>query len=183
MWFARLFNFEILGAFFAADETDNAMKLRMLTNYAEIVNDPLTFIFGQGYNAHAWSHSLREMIAAEVNASKTELTYIEIVRVYGLLISIPFFLLLCILGYRVSKTSDEYRWLYPAFVIYLLNSSVNPYLFSTNGMLPLALIAAIVSLTGKPHSLRVSTPISKEDELTAVGVSDRVGPDHRFAPP
>ncbi len=156
MWFVGLFDFKITSAFFAANETDNAMKLHMLANYSEMFNDPLTFIFGQGYNAHAWSPLLREMIATEVNASKTELTYIEIVRVYGLLISIPFFLLLCILGYRVSKTSDEYRWLYPAFAIYLLNSSFNPYLFSTNGMLPLALIAAIVSLTGKSHNVRMS---------------------------
>jgi hypothetical protein len=168
VWFVGLFDFKILDAFFATNETNNAMKLRMLTNYAEIFNDPLTFIFGQGYNAHAWSSLLREMIATEVNASKTELTYLEIVRVYGLLISIPFFLLVCILGYRLSKTSDEYRWLYPALVIYLLNSSFNPYLFSTNGMLPLALIAAIASLTGKSRSLRL-TPIAKEHEPIPAG--------------
>jgi len=150
-----LFNFEILNAFFTTKETSNSMKVGMLTKYADMFSDPLTVIFGQGYNAHAWSTSLREIIAIEENASKSELTYIELVRVYGLFISLPFFILFGALVYKLSRVSFEYRWLYPAFLIYLINSFLNPYLFSTNGILPLGLILAIVSLK------RVSNPLVK----------------------
>jgi hypothetical protein len=153
----NLFDIEILRSFFSANESNNAMKIDLLDNYAEIFDSPLTFMFGQGYNAHTWSVTLRKMVALEVHASKTELTYIELVRVYGIFIAIPFYFLLAALIYRLARTSDEYKWLYPAFLIYLLDSSLNPYLFSTNGMLPLGLIVAIVSLKG----------LSTRPELTA----------------
>lgn len=153
-----LFSIEILSAFFSVDETSNAMKLHMISTYSEIFDDPVVFIFGQGYNAHAWSPLLRGIIATEIDASKTELTYIEAIRVYGLLVSMPFLFLLVVLAYRVSKTSDEYRWLFPAYLIYLVNSSINPYLFSSNGMLPLGLIAAIALSKGKWSALERMTP-------------------------
>ena len=145
----QFLNVETLNALFSVREASNAAKVSMLTNYSEVLNDPMTLTFGQGYNAHAWSFSLREMIAMEVQASKTELTYLELVRVYGMLIAVPFFLLLGGLVYKLSRVPLQYRWLYPAFLIYLIDSSVNPYLFSTNGILPLGLILGIVSLNGR----------------------------------
>jgi len=140
----NVFYFEILQSFVSVNETSNSMKIELLNNYADIFNSPLTFIFGQGYNAHEWSGTLRKMIAE--HASKTELTYIELVRVYGLFIAIPFYVLLAALIYRLAQTSGEYRWLYPSLFIYLVDSAFNPYLFSTNGMLPLGLIVTIVSM-------------------------------------
>lgn len=140
----------LLSAFFSQNETDNALKLRMLTTYAEMFGDPLTLIFGQGYNANAWSHPLREIIATTLNASKSELTYLELLRVYGLFLSLPFFVLLGVIALRLYKIPREYAWLCPAFLIYLLDSSLNPYLFSSNGMLPLALVLAILANHSDP---------------------------------
>jgi len=142
----NVLDIEMINSFFTTEETSNAIKIGMLTNYADIFNDPLTFIFGQGYNAHEWSAPLREMIALEENASKTELTYLELIRVYGLLISIPFFALLIILVYRLAQLHGELKWLLPSLMIYLLNCSINPYLFATNGMIPLGLIVSITSM-------------------------------------
>jgi hypothetical protein len=137
---------ETLSEFVSRSEQSNATKVGMLTSYADMLDDPLTATFGQGYNAHAWSSSLREIIAVEVGASKTELTYIELVRVYGLVLASLFAVLLAGVLFRLSRVRHRYRWLYPALVIYLINASINPYLFSTNGILPLGLILGIVSL-------------------------------------
>ena len=153
-----IYDVEILRAFFSANETSNSMKIELLNNYAEIFNSPFTFFFGQGYNAHTWSVTLRKMIAVDEHASKTELTYIEIVRVYGLVVAIPFYFILTTLVSRLARKSGEFRWLYPALLIYLLNSSLNPYLFSTNGMLPLGLIIAIVTFKRvSPHPYLAKT--------------------------
>ena len=71
----------VLSEFFSAYETNNGMKISMLSNYSRIFDDSLTLIFGQGYNAHEWSQDLIQIIAMEDGASKTELTFIEIFRV------------------------------------------------------------------------------------------------------
>jgi hypothetical protein len=85
------------------------------------------------------------MIAMDIGASKTELTYIEIVRVFGALIGFSVFILLFNLVVSVKKMEQNYEWIFPGLVILLINASINPYLFSTNGILPLGLFAAMVS--------------------------------------
>jgi len=136
---------ELIGEFFSTKETSNELKLQLLDMYSDFFSNPLTLVFGQGYNAHEWSAPLREKFYGIENASKTELTYLELIRVYGLIISAFFFSLIAALVYKSSKLARPYRWLYPAFLISLINSAANPYLFSTNGILPLALLLAIVS--------------------------------------
>jgi len=142
----------IVNEIFSPEEASNAKKLGMVSYYWEMFRDIITYLFGQGYNAHAWSSPLREIISIERNASKSELTYLEIFRVYGVLISVPFFLLLVALVRRLGLLSKDLGWLYPAFIIFLVGSASNPYLFSTNGMLPLGLILAVVSQSGRLNS-------------------------------
>lgn len=137
------YGFHIVESFFSKEEASNAIKLAMLDGYSEIFDSPLTFFFGQGYNAR-WSPPLMDMIG--VDASKTELTYLELFRVYGLFIAIPFYILLLTLFYRLSTMSRDYKWLIPALFVFLLDSALNPYIFSTNGMLPLGLIISIISI-------------------------------------
>lgn len=146
-----IFDFEILDLMFSPKETSNSMKIAMLDVYAEIFNNPIMLIFGQGYNAHTWSLPFMKMLGVPDGAttSKTELTYIELIRVYGILVSVPFYALLTVLVYRLAWTSEKYKWLLPAFLIHLADSATNPYIFSTNGMLPLGLIIAVVSLKGE----------------------------------
>jgi len=153
----NVFEFEVLQSFFSSKEGSNSTKIAMLDDYANIFNDPLTFIFGQGYNAHTWSFPFRNMIAEEVHATKGELTYFELIRVYGLVVSIPFYALFGILIYRLSLISSEYRWLFVSLIIYLVDCSLNPYLFSTNGMLPLGLIVGLVSIKGGSFKLLYNT--------------------------
>ena len=137
---------DLFGEFFSLDETSNSMKVGMLANYNEIFDHPLSLLFGQGYNASEWSRPFREMIDVDDKASKTELTYLELIRVYGLVFAIPFFILFFIILRKSAQLPNEYRWLYPAFVVYMIDSALNPYLFSSNGMLPLGLIVSIITL-------------------------------------
>lgn len=132
----------LLASFFSTEETSNSMKLALLHGYYDIFANPLYLIFGQGFNAHEWSAPLRNMIAMEDGASKTELTYIELIRVFGLVVTGVFLIVLIPMITQLRKLSDDLIWLYPGFVIFLINASLNPYLFSTNGMLPLGLAAS-----------------------------------------
>jgi hypothetical protein len=136
----------LISEFFSAKEASNALKIKLLDMYVDVFSNPMTLLFGQGYNAHEWYLPLRETFAGIENASKTELTYLELIRVYGLIVSMLFFFLIAALTHRVAHLSKEYRWFYPAFLIFMIDTALNPYLFSTNGMLPLALLVAIVSL-------------------------------------
>ncbi len=153
-----IFDVEILESMFSSQETSNSMKILLLDGYSEIFNNPVAFIFGQGYNAHTWSLPFMNMLGVPYGAttSKTEFTYIELIRVYGMLVSVPFYALLSVLIYRLAQTSEKYKWLLPAFLIHLADSATNPYIFSTNGMLPLGLIIAVVSL--KKESKHVLQP-------------------------
>ncbi|CAM2784534.1 hypothetical protein SAMN05444143_101785 [Flavobacterium succinicans] len=135
--------FNLFKEFFSAKEGSNEVKISLLSGYIEIFSNPFTFLFGQGYNAHEWSSVLRTMILMENKASKTELTYIEILRVYGVFFFTIFIFMLYFLLKKL-KSISSYYWLYLSFTLYLLNSSINPYLFSTNGMLPFGIVLAVV---------------------------------------
>jgi hypothetical protein len=135
----------LVSSFFSTSESSNSIKLSLLDGYREIFSsDPQALLFGQGFNAHEWSQPLREMIAIEDKASKTELTYFELYRVFGIVIaSLVIFTLLLLLK-SAKKLSKDLEWIYPGLAVFLVNASINPYLFSVNGMLPLGLISAIV---------------------------------------
>jgi hypothetical protein len=135
--------FNLLKEFFSTKEGSNEIKISLLSGYVEIFSNPFTFLFGQGYNAQEWSSVLRTMIVMENKASKTELTYIEILRVYGVFFFTLFIFMLYFLLKKL-KSFSNYYWLYLSFTLYLLNSSINPYLFSTNGMLPFGIVLAVV---------------------------------------
>jgi len=143
-------NNELIQALFSFSETSNSMKIGMLDSYLTMLGDPLTLLFGQGYNSYEWSADLRKIIAMDIGASKTELTYLELVRVYGLVWAALFMAFLVRAVYGLKEVGREFRWLYFGFFVYLLNCSLNPYLFSTNGILPLALITSVIA-TSKVH--------------------------------
>lgn len=138
----------IFGYFFDVQEANNSMKLEALDRYGDIFADPITLMLGQGFNAHEWSEPLKQMIAVENGATKTELTYLELFRVFGIVGAVPYIALLLIIVYRSTRLPSHYAWLCPALVVMLMNSALNPYLFSTNGMLPMALVLALIAHQG-----------------------------------
>jgi hypothetical protein len=133
----------LLNSFFSSAETSNSMKLSLFDGYGEIFANSRVFFFGQGFNAHEWSPQLRDMIAMEEKASKTELTYIELIRVFGIGFAVLFIITLTLLLRATKQLCPDFHWIYPGFTVYLVNAAVNPYLFSVNGILPLGLVASI----------------------------------------
>lgn len=133
----------LFASFTSTSETSNSMKLSLLDGYGAIFASPSDLLFGQGFNAHEWSTPLRDMIAMEDKASKTELTYFELIRVFGLGLAGWFVLTLVSLLRATKEFPSQYHWIFPGFTLYLINAAINPYLFSVNGILPLGLFASM----------------------------------------
>lgn len=148
----------IITAFISTTETSNSMKLSLLDGYGEIFSDLSYLFLGQGFNAHEWSAPLRNMIAMEDKASKTELTYLELIRVFGLGLAGVFIFFLLFLLKTIKRIGGEHYWIFPGFSIFLVNAAINPYLFSVNGILPLGLFVSIAYYFRKTLSQAVSPP-------------------------
>lgn len=141
-------NFNGILSVFSLQEGSNSSKISDLTKYATLFDGVRTIIFGQGFNAHTWSPVFQIMVG---EATRTELTYFEILRVFGLpfgFFIISFLFLLAFRAYRAEK------YLGITFFVLLLNASLNPYLFSTNGMLPIGLIIASLSYRGNHQNAK-----------------------------
>jgi hypothetical protein len=137
----KIYPVDLLDAMFSSVEYSNNAKLKLLEGYGVIFSDPINLLIGQGFNAHVWSAEFSQMVGG---ASKVEYTYIEMFRVFGVFIGFLFIIFLVVFTFTLDKINIYYRWFAPAFFIYLLVSIANPYIFSTNGMLPIALMAAIL---------------------------------------
>ncbi len=137
----KLFPVDVMDSMFRPGESSNQAKLTLLEGYGSLFSDPINLFFGQGFNAHIWSATFSEMVGG---ASKVEFTYIEVFRVFGLFIGISFLMLLFFIILGLNEISFSYRWLAPALLLYLIVSISNPYIFSTNGMLPIGLLSAVL---------------------------------------
>ena len=106
-------------------------------------------LFGQGYNAQEWSMNFKNMLIRSYNeGSKTELSYLELVRVYGLIVGTILIISLFIIPLLVYKKYKKINYIIFAIFIYLINSALNPYLFSTNGVL--FTLFFLIELENKP---------------------------------
>jgi hypothetical protein len=145
---------DVVGGMLSFAEQSNNVKLSYFEWYFRIFNDPFSLLFGQGFNAHEWSYETSMLIIGQ--ASKTELTYLELIRVFGLFGASFFFFGMSYFFTFYGKILPENRWIFLGMALYLLASSVNPYLFSSNGMLVLGLAATIISLRHKsdPNYIR-----------------------------
>lgn len=136
----------VLIAFFDSNESSNSMKFSYIKNYIDIFSNPIDILFGQGFNAHVWSFDFREMLVDNVDgASKTELTYLELIRVFGIFVALFVFCIILLMLYLLRRDLKN-KWLYVGSGVYFISASVNPYLFSANGFMLIGLI--IISLFG-----------------------------------
>lgn len=146
---------------FSAVDDSNSVKLAYLDAYSVIFGKPFYLIFGQGFNAHEWSSEFREMLPTDYAASRTELTYIELIRVYGIFMGMFFLFMILIAVIKLKSLVHDYKWIYTGFVVLLASSALNPYLFSSNGMLPLGLFLSCIYF----ENLRSSKPIIKSERF------------------
>lgn len=128
---------DVIMGMVSSEEGTNSQKISMLDLYAKIFDDPMTILIGQGYQAVAWSTELQQMVFIDEGATKTELTFLELFRVYGAIL--PWFILFAFAGKIIKTIDNANKYKKIALILLLLDSALNPHLFSTYGALILAI--------------------------------------------
>jgi hypothetical protein len=126
-----------LKAFFDFSEAGNNARLTTMQDYVRIFSDPATLMFGQGLGTYYnWS--------ARGPFYVSELTYMEIIRNFGLFGGLPMMALMSLpLAHAVfMPTSRRDKVLAMAYFLYLVMSASNPMFFSSTGILILAILVA-----------------------------------------
>ena len=118
-------------------ETSNIIKFGYLPSYADYFSGHLlSLIFGQGIGGRFFAHGLHQYMDV------TELTYLELIRIWGIPIAAVFGLILIwplVKEIREKKLSH----LFIAYLAYLFIAGTNPLLLSSTGMLVLVYVFSI----------------------------------------
>jgi hypothetical protein len=126
-----------LKAFFDFSEMGNNIRLTTMQDYVRIFSDPATLMFGQGLGTYYnWS--------ARGPFYVSELTFMEIIRNFGLFGGLPMMGLMSLpLAYAVfMPMSRRDKVLAMAYFLYLVMSASNPMFFSSTGILILGILVA-----------------------------------------
>ena len=125
----------VVQAMLSSDEISNTIKLLYFRDYAAMFSKWPTLLFGQGLGASFFSTALGTRV------SVTELTYVELIRNYGLIMACVFyFLLLYPLRMLGNQEARTYHYLFLGYLGYLYLCTANPLLMSSTGMLVLAIV-------------------------------------------
>lgn len=119
----------------------NSVKVSYLAEYNELWSDPLGLLFGYGLG------SCIDRADLHVCIPLAELTYFELVRMFGLVGAAAYLALLAIPLIGNLTTRPGIALGYGA---YLMVGFVNPYLFSTNGMIVLAVALMSTAVPPRP---------------------------------
>ncbi|MBE0649551.1 MAG: hypothetical protein IH595_01805 [Bacteroidales bacterium] len=115
-------------------EASNAIKFGYLSSYADYFSGHLlSLIFGQGIGGEFFAYGLQRFMSA------SELTYLEVIRIWGIPIAVVFGLVLIwplVMEIRARKLSH----LFVAYLAYLFIAGTNPLLLSSTGMLVLVYV-------------------------------------------
>jgi hypothetical protein len=139
-------------SFFSPNESSMNIKSDHLKSYINLFrNKPDIFLLGSGAGAMFYTSGFRGL------TSVTELTYLESIRVFGILLCIPlvFFLLVPLI-----KTSGMLRM---AYLMYLFVMGTNPLLYSSTGVTAIVFVYTNIRINEK------------------MGITDRVVKYHKKA--
>jgi hypothetical protein len=141
----------VVEAMLSPDDVSNSVKLLYFRDYAAVFSSWLTLLFGQGLGASFFSAALGTRV------SITELTYVEFVRIYGVVMACIFFILL-LYPLRILRNPDARtdHYLFLGYLGYLYLCTANPLLMSSSGML----VLAIVLVTTFSRSVRRASPLA-----------------------
>lgn len=130
-----------LQAFFNPTETANESKLRVLADYARAFSDPLTLLFGQGLGSYFAMESRGEVWL-------TELTYLEVIRNFGLFGGAIIFSLLLFPVWHAfaNNRSHAEKAIAMGYTAYLVMCISNPNMFSSMGVLILSIMLGNIFL-------------------------------------
>lgn len=130
--FCFLFVTLIMMLLMEEDEPSNLVKYAHLASYKELFNEnPLYLLLGQGPATEFYSIGFRKMTL------KTEWTYLELLRNYGML-CLPILYVILRPLFELIKQSIKYDsalTIAAAYIIYLVIAGTNPLLLSSTGML------------------------------------------------
>jgi len=119
-----------------SDSSSSIKYLHLQSYYSLFTSSPHILFFGQGFGSTFFSEGFASL------TNRTELTYLEILRVLGFPIFV--FIMFVVLQPFFRKKSIVNSWIFFSFLVYLLvvlNS--NPYLLNSNGMLILVTVYAV----------------------------------------
>ena len=118
---------------FSSNSKSNLGRLSLLGDYIRELEIPSTLLFGQGLGAtfYVSVNSRMQWIA--------ELTYLEILRHYGIFMGLILFIMLLYPFIYYKRYSDK-KYLLVAYFGYLLMCITNPFIFSSSGMIMLSII-------------------------------------------
>jgi hypothetical protein len=140
-------NHEIIVNMLDANERSNAYKISFLNDYMDLFSDVQILLLGQGLGSYFFTE-------ARGYVSLTELTYVEFVRRFGIIVSlIVFFMLLCPLYKLFYAKYRDIHYFFISYFVYLIMCFFNPLLMSSTGMLILS-IALYHAFAGRPPSRR-----------------------------
>lgn len=116
--------------------SSNRVKLAYLDEYTVMFDDPWSLLFGHGLGSCVLRFDSGTCLTV------TELTYLDLVRVFGVIGALAYAALLALP--LLGNAWGRRPYLTLGLGLYLVVAAVNPYLFSTNGMvvLTLALVSA-----------------------------------------
>jgi len=135
----------VLQSMFDPNDVSNAAKIAYLADYSAILSVPVNLLIGQGLGTRFFATGLGEVV------SITELSYFEIVRTYGVVVGMIFFVYLIYPLILLFRTRERRYFFTVGFAAYLIESYSNPYLLSSNGMLVLGLVAAFAFQPKRLH--------------------------------
>lgn len=120
--------------FLSSTEYSYTVKIGHLLSYFEHFSNHIgVLIFGQGIGSTIYSTGVHRTVTV------TELTYLELVRIWGLPITIIFGTILLIPIYKELK-NHSISHLFIAYIAYLFIAGTNPLLLSSTGMLVLVYV-------------------------------------------
>jgi hypothetical protein len=130
-----LLNAGTIAAALDPKESSNDVKVQHLRDYREMLSSPGTLILGDGIGSRFYSRGFADY------TSISELTYLEIVREYGIMLSavIAYLLLLPLSRLRDADASSSH-YVFLAYACYLYVCMLNPLLFSSSGMIALSAV-------------------------------------------
>lgn len=119
---------------FNSSEESNLVKFSHAQSYINLFFDtPQILLFGQGLGSFFYSSGYNMLV------QNTELTYLEIIRIWGLPFASAFMVILFIpiINFFKRKTLDH---IFISYIAYLFISATNPLLISSTGMVCLVYV-------------------------------------------
>lgn len=132
------FYIDALMAMLSTNEVSNASKLDMVYDYIRVLSDPQNLFFGQGLGSYF------HLNIRHADMYVTELSYLEVVRNFGLFFG---FIIMWLIFYPVISELYIHKLsklnpLVIAYFIYLIMNATNPHLFSSGGFLIMSAVLA-----------------------------------------